>query len=357
MNSKPSKSGMVARRFVSLPVSAVTAQTEDAVVVEFDVGGQSAFHFSPGQYINIKTRINGKEVRRSYSLCEPAGGACRVLVKRVKNGVFSAYAHQQLRAGELLAVMPPMGNFAAGIIYSADTQVCGIAAGSGITPIISVIESVLAAGGKATLIYGNRRQDSIIFRERLAALKNLHLTRFAVYHILSQDKMDNPLFHGRLDKKRLTRVLALCGNMNNYQHILLCGPNAMMDAAQELLQQLPAKIHRELFNAPVAANHAETPSIIGDKTDVMAYVRMDGIRHQIAMSHNETILQAAHRVGLETPYACAGGVCGTCRSQLTAGEITMEVNYAVEKEERAQGIILSCQARPVSKEIELNFDI
>ena len=344
---------MAARRFFPVEVRAVTEQTADAVCVEFAAPG--GFQFRAGQYVNVKANIDGREVRRSYSVCEAEGGALRVLVKQIENGVFSKYARTRLRPGDTLQLMPPMGNFADGVAYNAKTRLCGVAAGSGITPVISVVETALAAGGEASLIYGSRDHKNVIFRERLAEMKDRYLSRFALFHILSRENTEAPLFCGRLDGEKLKQLFALC--LPRPTNILLCGPAEMMDAAQQAArEQFPgAKTHRELFNAPKVSPPPRRQES-ANAGDVDAHIRLDGVRRHIAMRGDETILQAALRAGLETPYSCAGGVCGTCRARLIKGKVTMAARYALE-EERQEDVILSCQAYPVGGEIEISFDI
>lgn len=343
---------MAARRFFPVDVCAVTEQTADSVCVEFTA--PDGFQFRAGQYVNVKANIDGQEVRRSYSVCEAEGGALRVLVKQIENGVFSKYARTRLRPGDTLQLMPPMGNFADGVARDAKTRLCGVAAGSGITPVISVIETVLAAGGEASLIYASRDQKNIIFRERLAEMKDRYISRFALFHILSRENTEAPLFCGRPDKEKLKQLFALC--LPRPTNILLCGPAEMMDAAQQAArEQFPgAKTHRELFNAPKVSPPRRKESV--DAGDVDAHIRLDGVRRHITMRGDETILQAALRAGLETPYSCTGGVCGTCRARLIEGKVTMAARYALE-EERQEDIILSCQAYPVGGKIEISFDI
>jgi len=341
---------MAVRRFVPVEVGAITEQAADAVCLEFAAPG--GFQFRAGQYVNIKATIDGQEVRRSYSVCEAEGGVLRVLVKQVENGVFSTYARTRLRPGDTVQLMPPMGNFADGIDYGKKTRLCGIAAGSGITPVISVIETALAAGGEASLIYGSRDQKNVIFRERLADMKDRYLSRFALFHVLSRARTESPLFCGRLDKEKLKQLFALCPRPTN---ILLCGPVEMMDAAEQAAKEQfnGAKVHRELFNAPKAPPPRREETAAGE---VEAHIQLDGVRRRIAMRGGETILEAALRAGLEAPYSCTGGVCGTCRARLIEGKATMAARYALE-EEREKDIILGCQAYPAGNKIEVSFDV
>ncbi|MEM9012617.1 MAG: 1,2-phenylacetyl-CoA epoxidase subunit PaaE [Pseudomonadota bacterium] len=355
----------MATQFQTLTVRAVERLTRDAVMLSFDVpeGLADAFAFEPGQYLTLRATIDGEDVRRSYSICAAAGDGLRVGVKEVAGGRFSTYANRALSAGDAVEVMPPMGRFKA-TVGGRHSYLC-IAAGSGITPILSIAESVLTAEPESsvTLVYGNRDTGSIMFREALEALKDRFLSRFTLIHILSREAQDVELLHGRIDGARLTR-LARAGAIDpaGADAVFLCGPGDMIDGAEEALTALgtaPEKIHYERFTpadggAPRAPRSAaaEQAAEAGARVEVI----LDGGRRSFPLNGAKTVLDAAHDAGLEIPYSCAGGMCCTCRCKVLEGEAEMDVNYSLQPWEVEAGFVLACQSRPTTEKLVLDFD-
>jgi ring-1,2-phenylacetyl-CoA epoxidase subunit PaaE len=373
-------------QFYSLKIKNIRRETADCVSIAFDVPPQYAdvFRFKQGQYLTLKTHINGAEVRRSYSICTaPCDGELRIAVKEVFEGAFSKYANRVLKEGDVLEAMPPMGHFYANDTDNQDTQVRGtlkvprtytpqkhyvfFAAGSGITPVISNIKTILkdpplpeesgCPHSICTLIYGNRHVSSIIFKEEIEALKNQYLGRFQVFNVLSRERTESELLFGRLDAAKIALFFDKIPNLKNADEFFSCGPIEMTEAVRDILtkQGVSEKnIHFELFNAPkIKANQ---PPIKG-ATDSITTIKIDGLTMDIPIKKGQTILDAAQEIGADLPFACKGGVCCTCRAKLIEGDVDMAVNYALTKEETAAGFILTCQAVPKTKRVVVDFDI
>jgi ring-1,2-phenylacetyl-CoA epoxidase subunit PaaE len=354
--------------FEQLTVREVRRETNDCVSIAFEIPNalKNAFQFLQGQYITLKTRIGGEEVRRSYSICSsPLEDELRVAVKKVPQGVFSTYANEVLKAGDQLDVMPPMGKFFTPLLPEQKKNYVGFAAGSGITPLLSIIKTTLQTEQESTftLVYGNRNRHSIIFRETLEALKNKYMDRFRLIHILSRETTDTPLNSGRIDTDK---CLVLCDKAIDLQQtdeFFLCGPEEMIFAVKNVLEQqhVPAqKIHFELFTTAGQQhkkNHQQEEDIDkGPKSKIT--VTLDGISFDFELSQKgDAILDAALKHGADLPYACKGGVCCTCRAKLIEGEVDMEVNYGLEPDEIEQGFILTCQSHPKSEKVVVDFDV
>lgn len=354
--------------FEQLTVREVRRETNDCVSIAFEIPEtlKNSFQFLQGQYITLKTKINGEEVRRSYSICSsPLDHELRVAVKKVPQGVFSTYANEVLKAGDQLDVMPPMGKFFTPLIPGQKKNYVGFAAGSGITPLLSIIKTTLQTeqASTFTLVYGNRNRHSIIFRETLEALKNKYMDRFRLIHILSRETTDTPLNSGRIDADK---CLLLCNKTIDLQktdEFFLCGPEEMIFAVKNVLeqQQVPAqKIHFELFTTAGQQHKKNQPREEdldkGPKSKIT--VTLDGISFDFELSQKgDAILDAALKHGADLPYACKGGVCCTCRAKLVEGEVDMEVNYGLEPDEIEQGFILTCQAHPKSEKVVVDFDV
>jgi len=354
--------------FEQLPVREVRRETNDCVSIAFEVPEnlKASFQFIQGQYITLKTKIGGEEVRRSYSICSsPLDDELRVAVKKVPNGIFSTYANELLKAGDQLDVMPPMGKFFTPLVPTQKKNYVGFAAGSGITPLLSIIKTTLQTERESTftLVYGNRNRHSIIFRETLEALKNKYMDRFRLIHILSRETTDTPLNSGRIDADK---CLVLCDktiDLEQTDEFFLCGPEEMIFAVKNVLEQqkVPAqKIHFELFttagqqNKKIKPQEEETDK--GPKSKIT--VKLDGISFDFELSQKgDAILDAALKHGADLPYACKGGVCCTCRAKLVEGEVDMEVNYGLEPDEIEQGFILTCQSHPKSEKVVVDFDV
>ncbi|MFF5024672.1 1,2-phenylacetyl-CoA epoxidase subunit PaaE [Streptomyces collinus] len=348
--------------FHTLRVAAVQRLCEDAVAVSFDVPAELAeeFAFEPGQSLTLRRRVDGRDERRSYSICSPAGTRPRIGVRVVPGGLFSSWLVDEVTPGDTVEVMGPVGAF------TPDLTVPGhhvlIAAGSGITPMVSIAESVLAAdpASRVTLFYGNRRTDSVMFADELADLKDLYPARFQLAHVLSREPREADLLSGRLDGERLAALVDGLVDVPTADHWWLCGPHGMVLDAQRVLSGLgvPAdRIHQELFFAgeePVApVRHAE-PRADGPVSEVTLV--LDGRSTTSPLSREATILDSAARVRPDLPFACKGGVCGTCRAHITEGKADMRRNYALEPAEVDAGYVLTCQSYPVSDTLTVDFD-
>jgi ring-1,2-phenylacetyl-CoA epoxidase subunit PaaE len=359
---------MSALKFHSLTVKEVRPETADCVSVALEVPQALAdtFSFKPGQYLTFRHYINGEEVRRSYSICAgPNDGELRVAIKKVEQGKFSTYATTVLKKGDVLETMPPMGNFTPHGEASGRNYLC-FAAGSGITPILSIMKWALESDTTSTftLVYGNRSRNSIIFREEIEALKNKYMQRLRLYHILSREYMDIPLFSGRLNATKCAEFCETLVDVQQTDEVFICGPEEMiLSVRQQLLDSGMAanKIHIELFTSPdqkkqqqdtwVSAAGADS----GPKSKVS--ITLDGATFEMEVPFTgESILDAALRHGADLPYACKGGVCCTCRAKVTEGDVEMMVNYALEHDEVERGYVLTCQAHPRSEKVNIDFD-
>lgn len=353
-------------RFHSLSIKDIRRETKDCVSVAFEVPDAltSDFEFNPGQHLVLKTDIEGVEVRRSYSICSsPSENELRVAIKQIEGGVFSTYANTKLKKGDNLEVMPPTGNFGMEEGQKPGGSYIAFAAGSGITPIISIIKSTLETdpGSSFTLFYGNRTQQSIIFNEQLAFLKNEFLNRLSIYHVLSQENPGSDLFYGRIDEEKCRLFFNKLINPLTVDAYFLCGPVGMIDEVRACLKfsEVPAEtIHFELFTAPdQKARKVETSPEASQDFNVAIDIKIDNESFRVESSASEgTILEIANNAGHDLPFSCMGGVCCTCRAKLTEGEAEMDVNYALEEDEVESGYILTCQARPKSQKIAVDFD-
>ncbi|GJM32368.1 MAG: phenylacetic acid degradation protein [Saprospiraceae bacterium] len=351
-------------RFYSLRVNDIRRETTDCVSVALSIPEQNRdeFNFVQGQYLTMKAVINGEEVRRSYSICSsPTEGELRVAIKEVFSGQFSTYANKKLKIGDHLDVMPPMGKFHTKLDPEKQRHYVSFAAGSGITPIMSILKSVLETEPKSTftLFYGNRATDSIIFLEQLEALKNIYLDRLSLHHILSREHPGSELFYGRIDQDKCRAFSRHLLDVEEIDEFFLCGPAPMIEDVSEVLRELgvdPKKIHFELFSSEGSTVGRRDISK-GPKIESMISIKLDGITHHFPLSSDgDTILDAALKGGLDLPYACKGGVCCTCRAKLLEGSAEMEVNYALEPEELEAGYILTCQSHPTSNKLVVDFD-
>ena len=351
-----------------LRVSAVDRLTDDAVAIEFAVPAELAddYRFTHGQHVSLRSLEAGDDLRRSYSICTAAGsGRLRIAVKRLSGGVFSAYAHEHLKVGDIVEVVTPIGRFNTPLDPAQARSYAMIAAGSGITPILSILTTILEQEPRSTamLIYGNRTVQDIMFLEELEDLKNLHPDRFAMFHVLSREEQDIPLLHGRIDRAHLSQFLDELVRPEDVDEWFLCGPREMIDSARGLLIERgtdATRIHSELFHAddaprPVAAPDA-VPRPSAEGTSEVTIV-LDGRRSTFRLARDaERILDAALRVRSDAPYACKGGVCGTCRAKLVSGTVEMDQCYALEASELEAGFVLACQSHPTSDRVVLDFD-
>lgn len=346
--------------FHTLKVADIESLTDDAVAVTFDVPEdlRDLYDFKPGQSLALRRMIDGRDHRRSYSICAPAGQRPRIGVREVPDGMFSSWLVHDLKVGDDVEVQTPTGSFAADPDQVARHVL--IAAGSGITPILSIATSVLANEGvQVTLFYGNRKSSSVMFAENLSDLKDSYGTRFDLFHVLSREPRDVELFSGRLDADRLRTLLTMLVPVPSVDHFWLCGPIAMTIEAQRVLAELGVpedRVHRELFyvdEPPPELHHVD--AVASDKTSDVTIV-LDGKRSTSPLSMGASILDSAQQVRTDLPFACKGGVCGTCRALLVEGEVDMRRNYALEKTEVAEGFVLTCQTFPCSDKVTVDFD-
>lgn len=358
----------MAVHFHPLRIKEIKRETPECVSVAFDIPEQlkDAFLYKEGQNITVKKVIAGEEVRRSYSICTaPHENQLRVAIKKVDGGLFSQFANVELKAGDILDVMPPTGKFNAKLISEKTGNYLAIAAGSGITPVMSIIKHTLQSQpeSKFTLVYGNRSRSSIIFFEELEALKNRYMQRFNFINILSREKTDADIFYGRIDEGKLKALDKLI-MYTSFDSIYLCGPEELIHSASRYFMENnidSKKIHFELFTTPGFIRNKKaalsTESInAGPKSNVT--LKLDGRSFSFDLPYEGTsILDGALQQGADLPYACKGGVCATCRAKLIEGEVHMDVNYALESDELERGYILTCQSHPKTASIIVDFDV
>lgn len=357
----------MAVHFHPLTVKKIRKETPDCVSVSFDVPAnlQQEFSFREGQNITLKKIINGQELRRSYSICAaPHEKELKVAIKKVEGGLFSSYANEDLCEGDVLEVLPPTGKFNAKLQENKTGNYLAIAAGSGITPVISIIKHTLEQepGSVFTLLYNNRSRGSIIFFEELEALKNTYMNRFNLVNILSREVMDAPLLHGRINAEKLQDLEKLV-NYKNFDEIYICGPESLIFTASEFLEKKgidKKHIHFELFTTPGQSGSTQSQATAEDidiSPKSRVHITLDGRTFEFDLAfQGQSILDAALKQGADLPFACKGGVCCTCRAKLLEGEVSMDVNYALEQEEIDRGFILTCQSHPRTDVVKVDFD-
>ena len=364
---------MTAFKFHDLPVSNITPEAAGAVAITFKVPEdlRSGFNFKAGQFLTLRASIDGNDVRRSYSISSSQNsylqnGTLEVGIRPVQGGVFSNWAATQLKVGDILRVMPADGRF---IVHRPRAiHRVGFAAGSGITPILSILASTLEeqAESKFTLVYGNRRMDSVMFNEALQDLKDRYPNRLTLIHVLSRQAQEVPLLEGRIDEAKVKEIVSSLLPAASMDEVFICGPEAMIEATEKALLEVgvPARnIRTERFTSPTLEAlpaDARKQVVLGhgpeSKGDVSLTVVLDGKKHQMQMSSTDKILDVALAAGLDLPYSCKGGVCCTCRAKVMQGSVVMEKNFTLEKWEAEQGFVLSCQAKPTSNEVVMSFD-
>jgi ring-1,2-phenylacetyl-CoA epoxidase subunit PaaE len=359
--STPTGKALRNRSFRTVRVAGVQQLCDDAAAISFAVPDEYAdeFAFAPGQSVTMRRTVDGVEQRRTYSICSPAGATPRIGVREVPGGAFSRWLVHELRIGDKLEIQPPSGNF------TADPKTPGhhvlIAAGSGITPVLSIAASVLAhPDSRVTLLYGNRRANTVMFADELADLKDAYGTRMQLIHVLSREPRTADIFSGRLDEDRIRAILERLVPVATVDHFWLCGPFGMVTDAQDALGDLgvkPDQIHQELFfvedTAPPPVEHAEDAAA-GPVSDVT--IILDGASSTLALPRVSSILDAAQRSRDDLPFACKGGVCGTCRAKVTDGAVDMRRNYALERGEVGAGFVLTCQSYPTTDMLTVDFD-
>jgi ring-1,2-phenylacetyl-CoA epoxidase subunit PaaE len=354
--------------FHTLTVTHIRKETDDCISIAFDVPEslKQEFIFQQGQNITIRKIIEGEELRRNYSICSsPSQNELRVAIKRMPNGKFSNWANEHLREGDSLDVLPPTGKFNTKLDPSAQKHYLAFVAGSGITPVMSILKATLETEPQSrfTLVYGNKSRRSIIFREELEELKNRYMQRLQLIHLLSQEEPDSPLNFGRIDADKCHQLTRGLIQLSGIDEVFICGPEAMIHAVRNTLEASgfpSAHIHFELFTTPgaAAAKQAARESR-ASATGSMARikVKIDGVVTQFTLpQEGDSILNAALRAGADLPFACKGGMCATCKAKLLEGKVEMDVNYALEAEELKQGYILTCQSHPLTETVFVDFD-
>ncbi len=351
----------MATTFARLRVADVDRLCHDAVAVTFDIPPELAdeFTFRPGQSLTVRRTVDGRDERRSYSICAAAGARPRIGVREVAGGHVSEWLVREIRAGDVVEVLPPTGTFTPTLGTAARHVL--VAAGSGITPLLSIATSVLAdAGSTVTLIYGNRRSDTVMFADELADLKDRYPARFELVHVLSRESRESDALSGRLDSARLAALVDALIPVDAVDHWWLCGPFDMVETARAVLLERgvsAGQVHRELFYvedvAPPLAVHADAAPT-GPTSQVT--VVMDGRATPLMLPRDTPILDAAQRVRTDLPFACKGGVCGTCRAKVTQGEVHMRRNFALEQDELDAGFVLTCQSLPVTDDVTVDYD-
>jgi ring-1,2-phenylacetyl-CoA epoxidase subunit PaaE len=353
--------------FHPLRVVDVSPETDEAIALTLEAVASDLplFGFKPGQHLTLRAEIGGEDVRRNYSLfVSPDEGKLRVAIKRIAGGVFSDWASRSLKAGDIIESMTPRGHFTWKFEPEQRRQYVAFAAGSGITPVLSLIKTGLAVEPESqfTLLYGNRTSTSIMFLEDIAALKDRYLSRLQVYHFLDAESDDIELFNGRLDRERVAAVLETLVDPAQVDAAFICGPGPMMDTAEAALKEAgvdPDAIMVERFSVgrPEAAQAAIAEAATREAAGLLIQVGIDGRRRMVTFDAAEgNILDSARAAGLPAPFACKAGVCATCRAKLVSGEVRMLANYGLSKEEVAAGYILTCQAVPLGEGVAVEYD-
>jgi ring-1,2-phenylacetyl-CoA epoxidase subunit PaaE len=348
------------RQFRELSVARVDRLCDDAVAVTFDVPAELAadYSFRPGQSLTLRKVIDGRDERRSYSICAPAGQPLRIGVREVSGGAISGWLVREVRPGDRIEVQPPSGSFTTDLQVPARHVL--IAAGSGITPVLSITASALQhPDAEATVLYGNRRADSVMFADEIADLKDSYPVRLQLAHVLSREPQEVELFSGRMDAARLRRLLPALVAVDTVDHWWLCGPYGMVTDAMEVLAELgvpAARVHRELFyveEAPPDQDRHEEPPLTGG---CEVTVILDGRTSVTTIPAGTPVLDGAQLARPDLPFACKGGVCGTCRALVRSGEVRMRRNFALEQSELDAGFVLTCQSMPVSDQLTVDYD-
>jgi len=355
------------KKFHDLTIREVKRETPETVSLTFDVpeGEGELFQYRQGQHLTLRSIIEGEDIRRSYSICTSVADAClKVAVRQVDGGAFSTLANEDLKAGDTLEVMPPLGHFYIDLEPESSRNYAMFAAGSGITPILSIIKTTLEEEPNAniTLFYGNRNASSTLFKSEISDLKNRYLDRFTFFHFFSQQPLEVDFFNGRLDREKTQEVMGRILGGHKIDHAFVCGPQAMIESVTDGLKASGlegSQIHSELFVAGEGSLKApkRKTKVTEQAKKATIEVIMDGDSKEVSMPDGETtILDAAARAGMDVPFSCKGGVCATCRAKVIEGEVDMVLNYGLEKEEIADGFVLTCQSFPVSSHVKLSFD-
>lgn len=353
------------RGFHALTVVDVRRETEDATSIAFGIpsGKEESFSFKAGQYLTLMREFDGESLRRPYSVCvSPDEGELRVCVKKLPGGRMSSYVADELKVGDEVAVMEPHGRFTLETDSAGENHYVGIAGGSGITPVLSIVRTVLRAepNSRVTLLYGNRGINDIIFRRKIAELKDLYLERFNVMHVLAEGDNDVELFSGMLTSEKVESLLTTFLQPKDISGYFICGPGPMMDGAGEALKRLGVADERvkiESFGSTAPVHRGAVICDVEDDVNAAhATVIVGGSRQQVRVPRQGNVLDAALAAKMDLPFACKGGVCCTCKARLIEGEVEMAVNYGLEDDEIARGFILTCQARPLTDTLVVDYD-
>src|ERR1700761_3170852 len=354
-----------APRFHRLAVNDLRRETSDAISMTFAIPEALAedYSFAPGQYLTLRTTMDGEEIRRSYSICSgPDDGELRIAVKKVDGGAFSSWAADELKSGDELDVMTPTGRF--GLTPAPDDAriYVGFAAGSGITPLLSIVKGVLARepNSRFFLFYGNRVTEGVMFREALEELKDRFLQRFSLFHVISGEEQDLAILHGRLDGEKVRVLLRSLVPASSVDHVFICGPTGMSEDIEATCRDIGIAgdhIHVERFVSGLGGK-PRPKKIVEPSAPPKAFASLiiDGKRKEVPVAEGEAILDAALRAGVDLPFACKGGMCSTSRAKLAEGEAKMDVNYSLEPWELKAGFVLTCQAKPVSEKVVVDYD-
>jgi ring-1,2-phenylacetyl-CoA epoxidase subunit PaaE len=353
-------------KFHPLTIADVARETRDAVAITFDVPPslKEAFRFVQGQHLTLRADIGGEDLRRSYSICSAVQDDClRIAVKRAPGGAFSTWVNELVTPGQTIEVMPPMGHFNVPLHPDNRRHYLGFAAGSGITPLLSIIKTTLLTEphSRFTLFYGNRSSATVIFKEALCDLKDQFLARLNIVHVMSREPQDIALLNGRIDRQKADALLAHWVDLDDVDTAFVCGPDGMMQAVAASLQGhgFPkSKIKIELFAASIPKHeHKAALQASAGRSECTVTAIIDGAAREFTLEKTkENVIDAALRQGIELPYSCKGGVCSTCRAKLVEGEVDMDVNFALEDYELARGFILCCQSYPVTDKVVVDFD-
>jgi ring-1,2-phenylacetyl-CoA epoxidase subunit PaaE len=357
----------MAAEFHRLTVSDVRRETPEAVSIAFTVPSEltEAYRFHPGQHLTLRMTLGGAECRRSYSICTGIDdGELRVAIKKTDGGMFSCYAQEHVKPGDAIDVMTPQGRFGIAPDPEAARTYLAIAAGSGITPVMSILRTVLARQkhSRLVLVYGNRTAQSIIFKDALDDLKDRFLDRLVVHHVLSREHQDIALLDGRINAQKIEAVLSTIGPPSSVDHAFLCGPYGLIEESLAALMRLgilPERIHLEYFTVdgmPGPPPRTPLQATVAQRPIATAHIRLYGSAYDIPVFENETIVDAGLRLGLEMPYSCRGGMCCTCRAKLLSGQVKMDRNYSLEAWEMAAGYVLTCQSHPLTPDLVLDYD-
>ncbi|KGT47123.1 1,2-phenylacetyl-CoA epoxidase subunit PaaE [Acinetobacter sp. HR7] len=349
-------------QFIPLTIKSIQPQTEQAICIAFELSPEHAesFQYQPGQHLTIRHMTEQEELRRCYSICSDTDEDMSIAIKKIDQGQFSTWANENLKVGDVLEVMPPQGVFFQKAAKAGGKHYLGFAAGSGITPILSIVKAVLNRQQDATftLVYGNRSWKQTMFSEQIMDLKDRFKERLQLINIFSRELNDSEIFNGRIDAEKLQQLFQAGLIPAETDHCFACGPEEMMNAVETVLPTLGIernKIHTERFNTGTSPKASAQQ--IESRTEEKVNIILDGRELIIEVSkQDDSILDAALRAGADLPYACKGGVCATCKCKVLQGEVEMAINYSLEEEEIQKGYVLSCQARPTSANVRLSFD-